>query len=222
MMECIGTIAFAVSGAVVAIEKKLDYYGICFLAVITAIGGGIMRDILLDEFYPASLNNPVPALISLGTAVIVILFYDKIVKLEHLVSIADGLGLAAFTAIGARVAVVSGHHNLYSVVIMGMLTGTFGGVLRDITVKEIPRCFRREVYAVASLIGAVAFEITYDFFGYAEAMYICFGVTLAVRMVSLKMNWHLGTVKPRGEDEALNGEGQPKKSKKKGRKLFPF
>ena len=198
VMECIGTVAFAVSGAAVAIEKELDYYGICFLAVITAIGGGIMRDLLLDAFYPASLINPVPALTSIGTAVVVILFYEKIIKLEHLVSIADGLGLAAFTAIGARVAIMSGHHNLYSVVIMAVLTGTFGGVIRDVFVQEIPRCFRREVYASASIIGAIAFEATYDFIGHGLAMYVCFGVTLLVRMVTLKKNWHLGRVKLKG------------------------
>lgn len=194
MMEWIGTVAFAVSGALVAIEKKLDYYGVCLLAIITAIGGGIMRDILVDRNYPAGLQSPKFAVISIVTAIVVIIFYDRIIKLNHIVSIVDGIGLAAFTAIGARVAVVSGHHTMYSVITMAVLTGTFGGVLRDIFAQEVPRCFKREVYAVTCIIGAIAFEISYDFVSMAAAMYICFGVTLFVRMVALFNNWHLGKV----------------------------
>ena len=194
VMEWVGTVAFAVSGAVVGIEKKLDYYGVCFLAIITAIGGGILRDILVDQHYPAGLQNPMYAIVSLATAAIVIIFYGRFTKLTHLVSIADGIGLAAFTAIGAKVAVMTGHNNLYSVITMAVLTGTFGGVIRDVLAHEIPRCFRREVYAVASILGAIAFELTYDQFGMMISMYVSFGVTLLVRLVSLYKNWHLGKV----------------------------
>lgn len=109
VMEWIGTVAFAVSGAVVAIERELDYYGICFMAIITAIGGGIIRDVLINQSLPASLANPMYAIVSLLTAAAVIFFYKKIDKISHLVSVADGFGLAAFTAIGSQVAVRSGH-----------------------------------------------------------------------------------------------------------------
>lgn len=195
VMEWIGTIAFAVSGAVVAIEKKLDYYGICFMAIITAVGGGIIRDILVDRHIPAALADPTYAFASLGTAVVVILFYKRIKRISHLVSVADAVGLAAFTAVGAEVAAFAGHEEVYFVITTGVLTGTFGGVLRDVFVQEIPRCFRREVYAVASIVGAIAYGLVFNRVDYDMALYICFGVTLVVRLVAIFKDLHLGKVR---------------------------
>ncbi len=195
VMEWIGTIAFAVSGAVVAIEKELDYYGICFMAIITAVGGGIIRDILVNRTIPAALADPTYAFVSLGTAVIVIFFYKRIKKISHLVSVADAFGLAAFTAVGAQVAAFAGHSEVYFVITTGVLTGTFGGVLRDVFVQEIPRCFRREVYAAASIAGAVAYGMSYGNVNYTEALNICFAVTLVIRLVAIFKDLHLGKVK---------------------------
>jgi len=195
IMEWIGTIAFAVSGAVVAIEKELDYYGICFLAIITAIGGGIIRDVLVGKQVPSSLADPTYMIISLITAIIVILFYKRIKKISHLVSVADAFGLAAFTAIGAQVAAFCGHPDVFFTVTMGVLTGTFGGVLRDVFAQEIPRCFRREVYAVASIAGVIGYNLVYDHVSYITALYVCFGITLAVRLFAIFKKLHLGKVK---------------------------
>ena len=194
VMEWIGTVAFAVSGAVVAIERELDYYGICFMAIITAIGGGIIRDVLINQSLPASLANPMYAIVSLLTAAAVIFFIKRSTR-SHLVSVADGFGLAAFTAIGSQVAVRSGHGDIYVIIALAVLTGTFGGVLRDVFVQEIPRCFRREVYAVASILGAIAFAVSYKYIGTGLAMYVCFGVTLVIRLVAIFKNLHLGKVK---------------------------
>lgn len=195
VMEWIGTVAFAVSGAVVAIEKELDWYGIGFLAIITAIGGGILRDVLMDKNMPASLENPMYAIVSLITAAVVIFFYRRIKKISHLVSIADAFGLAAFSAIGAQVAAFGGHPDPYVTITMAVLTGTFGGVLRDVFVGEIPRCFRREVYAVACIVGGIVYSLTYGKVSFGFGLYLCFGVTLAIRLVAIFKNLHLGRVK---------------------------
>ena len=141
-MEWIGTIAFAVSGAVVAIEKEMDYYGIGMMAVFTAIGGGIIRDLLLDRNLPASIENPSYAIVSLITAAVVIICYHRIDKISHLVSVADAIGLAAFAAIGSQAAAFTGLTDVYSVVIMAMLTGVFGGAIRVVFCEEIPFIFR--------------------------------------------------------------------------------
>ncbi|MDO5302438.1 MAG: trimeric intracellular cation channel family protein [Clostridia bacterium] len=194
IMEWIGTIAFAVSGAVVAIRHDLDYYGIIFLAIITAIGGGIVRDVLVNRSLPASLADPSYAIVSIATAAVVILGYKRIHKIGHLVSIADAIGLAAFTAIGARVAIVTLHPKLFIIITLGVLTGTFGGVLRDVFVQEVPYCFRREVYAVASIIGAVVFYMSYNHWGMTMAMITAFAVTLVVRLYAIFKNLHLGKV----------------------------
>ena len=195
VMEWIGTVAFAISGAVLAIEKKLDYYGICFLALITAIGGGIIRDMLIGKHPPSSLDDPRYVIVSLITAAMVIVFYKRMDKITHLVSVADAFGLAAFTAIGARVALIHHENGLYVIIAMAVLTGTFGGVLRDVFVKEIPRCFHREVYAAASIAGAIAFAYSVEPFGMGPALYICFGVTLVIRLYAIFRKLDLPRVK---------------------------
>lgn len=194
IMEWIGTIAFAVSGAVVAIEKEMDYYGIGMMAVFTAIGGGIVRDLLLDRNLPASIENPSYAIVSIITAAIVILCYRRIDKISHLVSIADAIGLAAFAAIGSQAAAYTGHTDVYTVVIMAMLTGVFGGAIRDICCQEIPRIFRREVYAVACIVGGIVYAISFPYLGLVLPAYICFGVTLAIRLYAVFRDLHLGKV----------------------------
>lgn len=195
LMELIGTVAFAVSGALVAIERKLDYYGIIFLAIITAVGGGIIRDVLINVPLPVALANPVYIIISIVSAAVVIAFYKWITKLQVFINVFDAVGLAAFTAIGAKAALSNDVYTPFVVITLAMLTGTGGGVLRDAFAKEIPFVFRKEVYAVASLIGALAFLMSYRYLGLEPTMYVCFGVTLVIRLVSIKFNLQLARVK---------------------------
>ena len=194
VMEIIGTVAFAITGALVAVEKDLDYYGICFLAIITAVGGGIVRDIIIDLDIPVSLDNPSYVIISLATALLVILFYKHIVNLDRLITLCDALGLAAFTAIGSAAATTHGFFEPFIIITLAMLTGTGGGTIRDICAREIPFVFKKEVYAVASLVGAIAYIIAYRLVHQMAYMYICFGVTFLIRMISIKKNIHLGKV----------------------------
>lgn len=194
VMEIIGTVAFAITGALVAVEKDLDYYGICFLAIITAVGGGIVRDIIIDLDIPVSLDNPSYVIISLATALLVILFYKHIVNLDRLITLCDALGLAAFTAIGSAAATTHGFFEPFIIITLAMLTGTGGGTIRDICAREIPFVFKKEVYAVASLVGAIAYIIAYRLVHQMASMYICFGVTFLIRMISIKKNIHLGKV----------------------------
>lgn len=218
LMEIIGTVAFAASGALVAIEKELDYYGIIFFAIITAAGGGIVRDMLINLDLPAALENPLYVLISIGTAALVILLRSirrcrseafivrlckKMVQYGNIIQFFDAVGLAAFTAIGAQAALVHHVYTPFVVLTLAVLTGTGGGVLRDVFAKEIPFVFRKEIYAVASILGAGVFMGAFYFLGKVQiSMYICFGITLAVRLVAVKFNLHLAKVQPlEGEHE---------------------
>lgn len=206
IMEIIGTVAFAVSGALVAIEKELDHYGIVFFSIITAVGGGIIRDVLIDLPLPVALANPLYVLISIGTGVMVILFYRKLVKYQNVLQFFDAIGLAAFTAIGAQAALIHHVYTPFVVITLAVLTGTGGGSLRDVFAKDIPFVFRKEVYAAASIIGAGVFMAAFYVFERVQlSMYICFGVTLAIRLVAVKCNWHLAKVK---RIEESPGEGQ--------------
>lgn len=195
VMEMIGTVAFAFSGALVAIEKELDHYGILFLAIITAVGGGIIRDTMINADLPVALENPVYVIVSAVTGIIVIASYKRFVKLERIMKIFDALGLAAFTAIGAEAAL---NHHVYTpfvVITLAILTGTGGGLLRDVLAQKVPMVLQREVYSVASIVGALAFLAAYAYWGKGMAMYICFGVTAIVRLVAIKMNLHLARVR---------------------------
>ncbi|MBQ4595505.1 MAG: TRIC cation channel family protein, partial [Firmicutes bacterium] len=134
-------------------------------------------------------------LICIATAAVVICFYKWVKKVNGLVAVFDAVGLAAFTAIGAKAALSNDVYTPFVVITLALLTGTGGGVLRDLFAREIPFVFRKEVYATACIIGAVAFLLSYPYVGTEGAMYICFGVTLAIRLICVKFNWNLATVK---------------------------
>jgi len=193
-VEIIGTVAFAMSGALLAIQKKLDYYGIATFALITSLGGGILRDILINERPPTALIHPLYVFIGLLSAVFVIVFYDKMSHFNKILQILDAVGLSAFTAIGAGVALGHGLEQPFVIITLAVLTGTGGGVLRDVFAMEIPYVFRKEIYAVASLCGALMFIVFYRIMNTDTAMSACFITTLAIRLFSMKFNIHMGSV----------------------------
>lgn len=195
VVELIGTVAFAVSGALLAIEKELDYYGIVFFAIITAVGGGIIRDVMINDSLPAALENPLYVLVGIASAALAILFYRKIIRYTNFLQIFDAIGLAAFTAIGAEVAILNKLELPFVIITLALLTGTGGGVLRDVFAKEIPFVFRKEIYAVASIIGAVCYIIIGELSGNNTiALYSCFGITLLIRLGCMKKDVHLKKV----------------------------
>lgn len=194
IVEIIGTIAFAMSGALIAIEKNLDYYGIAFLAVITSVGGGIVRDILINKSLPSSIANPLYVIISILSAALVIIFYKKIINLSRVLQVFDAIGLGAFTAIGAEIAVRSNYKQPFVIITLAVLTGTGGGVLRDVFAKEIPFVFLKEVYAVACIIGTIIFIVVYEIGGNEVAIYACFISTLLIRLFCMQQNIHLKRV----------------------------
>ena len=206
LMEIIGTVAFAVSGALVAIEKKFDIYGVTFLAIITAVGGGIIRDVIINLPLPVALADPIYVIICIATAAGVICFYKWVKKVNGLIILFDAVGLAAFAAIGAKAALSNDVYTPFVVITLALLTGTGGGVLRDLFAREIPFVFRKEVYATACIIGAVAFLLAYPYTGVEGAMYICFGLTLAIRLICVKFDWNLAKVEIDGKNEKKKTE----------------
>lgn len=190
IVEMIGTIAFAISGALVAIDKKLDYYGIIFIAVITATGGGVVRDILLDNT-PLFLTNPIYAFISAVSALLTIVFTSQIHKHNKTLQYFDALGLATFTVIGAQYAVNNDFNNIFAITVIAILTATCGGILRDTFLREIPYTFRKEIYALAAVIGAITFFFTNLFLQGNTAIYIALFVTFVVRLLAMRFKLDL-------------------------------
>jgi len=189
--EIIGTIAFAISGALIGIEKKLDLFGIIFLAVTTAVGGGIIRDIIIGNVPPTAFVNPTFWIIGIITALLVFIFYEKINKLEKIIIISDTLGLAVFTAIGCRTAIAHGANNAFLVIAMGLSTGVGGGILRDVLVKNVPFVLKKEIYAVASIAGALSFYHIYRYLPEIISLYICCAVVFIIRILSIAYDLNL-------------------------------
>ena len=164
----IGTIAFAISGALIAIERDLDLLGVIILGVITACGGGLMRDIMIGNGI-AIFDEPIFPLLAFITALVVFIImylirdmkWEKSKPYKIFYNIIDAIGLGAFVVTGATCAIEKVSTELFPVAFYSVLTGVGGGMIRDICVCKIPAIFRKHIYAIAAIIGALVFYLTY-------------------------------------------------------------
>lgn len=191
VFDIIGTIAFAVAGALTGIQKKLDVFGIFILALTTALGGGVVRDVIISNTPPMAFRNYEFVLISILAAILVMFVYKSIAKFNMTIQVCDAIGLGAFTVGGANMAIEFGLNNLLAVTFLAVVTGVGGGIIRDIFVKEIPGVFCKEIYAVAALVGSMCFYFIYPFFSVQTAMYSCFVITTLLRLIAMKYDIHL-------------------------------
>lgn len=191
LFEIIGTVAFAAAGALAGIQKRLDIFGVFILALLTAVGGGIVRDVFVGVIPPTAFIYPMFTIISLITAIVTCFCYQWLNKFNNTILILDAIGLGAFTAAGANMAFVYEYNRLLMTVMMAVLSGVGGGMLRDVFVGDIPFVFRKEVYAVASIAGAVCFFYMKQLYPGSAPMYVCFVVTVMIRMVCMHYDIHL-------------------------------
>ena len=164
IFDIMGTLSFAVSGALVAIRRRMDLFGVAVLAIVTATGGGILRDLLIGHLPPQAFRDPLYVAIAAGAGLVcfLILFFhprlpQKVATAYDLVMFwFDTLGVAAFTVDGIAVAIVEGHEdNLFLMVFLGVTTGVGGGMIRDVLASRVPEVLQKHVYALASIFGAV-------------------------------------------------------------------
>lgn len=157
VFEFIGVAVFAISGALAAGRKRLDLFGVVVVAAVTAIGGGTIRDLLLDRHPVFWIANPAYLYVILATAAVTIMYVRRFRPPERLLVVADAIGLALFTISGTQIAERSDIPGV-AVVLMGTLTGAAGGVIRDILTAEIPMILRRgQIYATASIAGSTIY-----------------------------------------------------------------
>lgn len=170
IFEMIGTVAFAVSGAMVAIKKKVDVFGVLVLASVTALGGGLTRDVIIGSFPPRMFSDYRYVLAAIIVALIVFviayIFRREYFKRERIVdninNIFDAIGLGIFTVTGAKVAIESGYiKNGILVVCLAVLTGVGGGLIRDVMLGEIPFILKKRIYAIASILGGTTYHLLY-------------------------------------------------------------
>ena len=203
VLELIGAAAFAVSGAMVAIEKRADIFGILFLAVTTALGGGVIRDVLIGRIPPVMFASYWYLLISVVAALAV--FIDAYLrsekyklhldKLDAVNNIFDAIGLAVFTVSGMNAAMPVSD-NVILVLFVGMCTGVGGGMLRDVMTNTMPKVLRKRVYAVASLLGGGLYYAMYVL-GVNQIVSLGCGMLLifALRLFATIFKWNLPSVK---------------------------
>ena len=199
-MEILGTIAFAASGAMVGIRKRMDIFGICVLGIVTAVGGGMTRDVILGKL-PSALQKPVYVEVSVVTALAIFIllyvkqdllsgkmgaFYDKTML------IMDSVGLGIFTTLGVMTGIDNGYEwNSFLLVFIGMLTGVGGGLMRDMMAGEEPYIFVKHIYACASLVGALGCVWIYREWGRLPAVFIGAFIVMAIRFLAAHYRWNL-------------------------------
>ncbi len=205
IMEIIGTIAFAVSGALVAISFSLDIFGVAFLGVITAVGGGMLRDLLIGNHPPKIFSLSYLLIIALLTAIIVFIisyinkhrFFEFKEKIEKINNLFDAIGLAAFTVTGTEMACVAGFSDkAIFVIFMGMLTGVGGGIFRDVLVSQTPYVLKKHIYAVASILGSILYYVISITYGFEYLGTIISMLTVVIiRLLAAKYLWELPKIK---------------------------
>lgn len=155
IIEFFGTFAFAISGIRLASAKQFDWFGAYVIGLVTAIGGGTIRDVLLDVT-PFWMTNPVYLICSALALFWVVVFGKQLVHLHNTFFLFDSIGLALFTVVGVEKTIALGFP-FWVAILMGSITGSAGGVIRDIFINEIPLIFRKEIYAMACIVGGLVF-----------------------------------------------------------------
>ena len=200
-MEMAGTVAFAASGAMVGVERNMDIFGVSVLDVVTAVGGGMIRDIVLGIIPPNVFTNPVYALVATITSCVVFLFfYWKRQLLEghmrltydRVMLVMDSIGLGIFTVVGVNTGIRSGYmDNVFLLVFLGTVTGVGGGLMRDMMAGVPPYIFVKHIYACASIVGAVVCVYMNRFVGNVEAMMVACFVIILIRYLAAHYRWNL-------------------------------
>ncbi|MBQ8944553.1 MAG: TRIC cation channel family protein [Clostridia bacterium] len=196
--ELLGTAAFAVSGALTAVNKKMDVLGVMILGLTTATGGGIIRDIVLGYTPPAAFRNPIYSLVALLTSLIIFLppvrrsIGRHETAFNNVLDVVDAIGLGVFTVIGIQAAhAETNAHGVYLYLFVGVVTGVGGGVLRDIFAGEKPSIFVEHIYATASILGAAVCVILWEPAGRVAAMLSGLAVVVVLRVLAAFNKWNL-------------------------------
>lgn len=189
IIEVVGVAAFAASGAIVAIEKKLDVFGILVLAFVTAVGGGVIRDVVMDRGIPVFFSSYLYAAVILASAVIMMLLRGRI-RWSFPFVVIDALGLSVFTVVTGVKAIDSGY-NVMAFLFVSVITGIGGSVLRDLLVMEIPTLLRREIYATAVIAGALALWFLHQWLGRDLSVALAIAIVFLVRVICFKKDLHL-------------------------------
>ncbi len=162
VIDILGTVAFAISGVLVAMEKKLDLFGVLIIAFVTAIGGGTLRDLLIGNTPVGWMTTPVYIITITATVIAAIIFVNQLRYFRKSLFLFDTIGIGLYTMVGVEKGLSAGLSPVMCI-ILGTITASFGGVIRDILCNEIPVIFRKEVYATICILGGIIYFIFIQF-----------------------------------------------------------
>jgi len=191
LIDIVGTMVFAISGAITAFDKRLDIFGVSAVAFITALGGGTLRDLLIGSTPVAWMNN-LTYLVMIGLGIVIaVLFRQVVLKLRRTLFLFDTIGIAVFTVLGLQKALDIGIHPIIAIM-MGMVSAVFGGVIRDIVCNEIPLIFRKEIYALACMAGGTVYMVL-TLLDFSQTFNIITTVIFifTLRLLVVRYHWHL-------------------------------
>ena len=198
ILELIGTMAFSASGAMTGIRKNMDIFGVCILGLTTAVGGGVIRDVILGNTPPATFRNPIYATVALIAALVLFLSQVRRVLMYSTVLFdkamfwMDTAGLGIFTVVGIRTAYAHvPQATVFLLVFVGVITGVGGGLLRDMMAGDTPYIFVKHVYASASLAGALVCGLLWHYAGEMGSMLAGGGLVILIRGLSAHYRWNL-------------------------------
>ncbi|SDG33320.1 Uncharacterized membrane protein YeiH [Selenomonas sp. WCT3] len=204
VFDIMGTVAFAVSGAMVAIDKRMDVFGVIVLALLTAVGGGMVRDVLAGITPPMALCDITDFMLAIITALFISWGYTRwpishrnLQRFLLLYNICDTIGLASFTITGMLTGLGREYGNPYVLpVLLGVITAVGGGVLRDVMARRMPVVLYKDIYATASLAGALVSCLLYPYIGILGMSWLCFVLVILLRAGALRYDWHLFHPRP--------------------------
>ena len=212
MIEMIGTVAFAIAGAMTAIHANMDLLGFIVLGEMTAVGGGCLRDILVGRVPAGVFQNPIYAAVALIPVLLLftMMYLDEkkarwigLPLYDRILNVSDAVGLGAFTVTGINVAIEQGYGgNAFFSIFLGVLTAVGGGIVRDVLAGQTPAVFRKHIYVVASLAGAAGYYYGRSFLK-EHTPIACILVVMVIRILAYECRWDLPRITDqRGKDES--------------------
>lgn len=190
-LDLLGTVAFAASGALTGVRKQMDLLGVVMLGIVTATGGGVLRDVLMNDLPPFCFKNETYFYLAVGTSLAVFIAPSRIEQRRKVLLMLDALGLGTFAVIGTSKALAY-ELGFVGAVIMGVMTATFGGLVRDVLCNEIPMILQREIYASACIIGCTALYVC-NKAGVAQSIALTMSalIIIAIRGAAILNGWQL-------------------------------
>ncbi len=186
IVDILGTIAFAISGVLVALDKRMDAFGVLIIAFVTAVGGGTLRDLLIGIQPVSWMTNMTFVYVIMASAVFAVVVRRKISYLRRSLFLFDTIGIGLYTVVGIEKGIVAGLHPIICVA-LGTMTACFGGVLRDILCNEIPVIFRKEIYATPCILGGFSYFLLREFLADTNFIFVIAGlIVIVMRLLAVK------------------------------------